>query len=67
MRIPISTDLPDLEHVETTPQSQLDAEFMSFLSERVARQRSVMREAMLWCSLGEPTRAYYTLSQGVNE
>ena len=65
MNIPISTDLPDLEHVQTTPQAQLNLEYQNFLSEQISRQRSIIIEALMWCSLGETARAQATLTQGL--
>lgn len=62
----VKCEFPDLDHVETTPQSDLDRHYVDFLLAQLHDHKRLEQEAMVWVSRGETRRAYAILSQAVN-
>jgi len=60
-------NLPELTHVETTPQSELDHEYILVLEARLRRLQNLMILAQTYLKCGNTRRAYQALSQGVSE
>ena len=58
---------PDLEAVQTTPQTELNQAYIDFLHAKASRLHRVLLQAQVWLSIGEVKRARQTIAQGISE
>ncbi len=57
-------DFPD--HVETTPQAQLNDAYIDLLEQQLRHTKALMLRAQVYLAIGETGKAHAALSQGVN-
>jgi hypothetical protein len=62
VRIPV--DSPDLSHIETVSQAELNRCYVEMLQAQLKRLQTTILTAQVLCRIGDTHRAYAVLSQG---